>query len=159
MSYRLHKLAVIAAVFVPLMGATSVYFGLAMFHPVAIITGVCVFIVQWAWVFHSARFQRFWQLNLFKVAFILNAVVRIPLSLYLDPLMFFYLCAGLDHSGIWPGLLHAIDHPDRSGFLDTLLLTLLHGVAVQLAFAATLGFIYGLCNVIQRVFWRRRNHA
>lgn len=141
----LGKTALIAAVFVPVMGAHSVYYSLGMFHQPAVLTGIAMFILQWWLIFRSPGFRRRWQRTTFKVAFIANSVLRLPVSMF-DPWLFLFLLAMLDESGIWDAQPY-VDNPELAGFWATLALTLLHGVAVQLVYGLCLLALYGLIRL------------
>lgn len=98
---------------------------------------IILFIIQWRFIFSSNAFQLIWQEKSFRKAFVLNSVLRVPLSCYTD---------------IW--ILGSMTLPILEGFGErnvgrieaAFAVTLLHGILVQIIYVITFLVIYVMCQ-------------
>ncbi len=142
----LKKIALLSAIFVPLMGVVSIFYAMmGTYNEWAVILGVILFILQWFFIFNSRQFQSRWQKTSFQIAFILNSVLRLPFSLYADPFIFmmqlsvYHAAFGMDSLFGSP-----VDGADSVSFFITLFLTLSHGVTVQVIYGLSLLILYAI---------------
>lgn len=135
-----------AFLYVPCMGFVSILLSYySSFNPYAIALGVCAFCVQWYFIFYSNRFQSLWQKLAFRRAFVINSVLRIPLSIYLDALLGVLLFSLIDqYNGVKK--VDIIMHD----FSYSLLLTLIHGLIVQFFYGVCLLIIYKICYLFMK---------
>lgn len=137
--------------YVPVMGATSVFFSLTGgFNIAAVLLGIFLFTMQWAVIFRSPKFLSSWQKKPFKWAFIANSLIRLPLSFYVDTLLF------LLQISLYEKMFGIHIEPVTSEFWVTLYLTITHGVLVQLFYGICLMIFYGVAIAIAKIVQRKK---